>query len=114
MSVCGAEEVKQEMSTYLCKGKITKFVQEYKIKAGHVIVDAALLADTYLAFQSIDQIDRGRYDRKQVFSGWYGKTTTSMRGLSRFGKHSHRNSQYHQQQQGQHFSVGYRDVTKDL
>jgi hypothetical protein len=46
MCVRGAEEVKQEMSTYLCKGKIANFVQEYKIKAGHLIGDAALLADT--------------------------------------------------------------------
>ncbi len=49
--------MEQELSTSLCKGQIAKFIQQHKIKAGHVVGNAALLADTRLAFQSIDQID---------------------------------------------------------
>jgi hypothetical protein len=49
--------MEQELSTGLCKGQIGKFVEQHKIKTGHVVGNATLLADTRLAFQSIDQID---------------------------------------------------------
>ena len=61
-----ADEMEQELSTGLCKGQIAKFIEQHKIKAGHVISNAALIADTRLAFQSIDQIDHIEEPASQV------------------------------------------------